>query len=295
MTDETEELAMPESVEPDTSPDSTESEVEEVTEDADPIEAAEESDGEDSDSPDDEPEPEFVEIEWEGETYSVPAKLKDGILRQSDYTKKTQEVAEQRKAIEARQAEIERQAQMQRDHLQDVAELTSIDRQIEAYDQIDWRQLQQADPQEFIRLDWERRSLVEQRNSKTEQLSKKQQEALAKQQQEVAKRREEGLAALKRDIPDWSDETAKRVSEYGTTTAGFTPQEIATVIDPRMVKVLDKARRWDQLQAKAKVKPKPEATPVKPIRAQKASATKNPDKMSVDEWLKHREAQLAKK
>jgi len=286
MTDETEELAMPESVEPDTSPDSTEGEVGEQDE-ADLQEATDDSENEDSDNSEDEPEPEFVEVEWNGKQYSVPVDLKDGFMLQSDYTRKTQEVAEQRKAVEARQAEIERQAQTQREHIQDVAELTAMDRQIEAYDQIDWRQLQQADQAEFMRLDWERRQLVEQRNSKSEQLSRKQQEALAKQQQDVAKRREEGLAALQREIPDWSDETARAVSEYGTKQAGFTEREIASVIDPRMVKVLDKARRFDQLQAKAREKPKVEQKPVTPIKARKASARSDVGRMTPAEMAKH--------
>lgn len=286
MSDETEELSLTESVDTDTLPESTEGEVEDQDE-ADLYEATDDSDNDDSDNSEDEPEPEYAEVEWNGKKYSVPADLKDGFMFQSDYTRKTQEVAEQRKAVEARQAEIEHQAQVQREHIQDVAELTAMDRQIEAYDQIDWRQLQQADQAEFMRLDWERRQLVEQRNSKSEQLSRKQQEALAKQQQDVAKLREEGLAALQREIPDWSDETARAVSEYGMKQAGFTEREIASVIDPRMVKVLDKARRFDQLQAKAREKPKVEQKPVTPIRARKASARSDVGRMTPAEMAKH--------
>lgn len=176
---------------------------------------------------------------------------------------------------------------MQREHIQDIAELTALDKQIEQYDQLDWRAIQQADVSEFQRLDWERRTLVEQRQNKAGQLNQKQQEALAKQQQDVAKRREEGLAALKRDIPDWSDEIARKVSDYGTKQAGFTEREIASVIDPRMVKVLDKARRFDQLQAQAKQKPKVEQKPVTPIKARKASARSDVGRMTPAEMARH--------
>lgn len=48
--------------------------------------------------------PETVEFEFEGENFKVPSsvaeKLKGGILRHSDYTKKTQELSEQKKGFE---------------------------------------------------------------------------------------------------------------------------------------------------------------------------------------------------
>jgi hypothetical protein len=56
--------------------------------------------------------PSFEEVEYEGELYQVPPKLKEAIIRQSDYTKKTQEVAETRKLIEHQQSQL-RVAQQQ--------------------------------------------------------------------------------------------------------------------------------------------------------------------------------------
>ena len=44
-------------------------------------------------------EPETVEIELDGKKYTVPADLKDSFLMQSDYTRKTQEIAAERKAL----------------------------------------------------------------------------------------------------------------------------------------------------------------------------------------------------
>ena len=55
----------------------------------------------DEDSEEDsEEQPEAVEdlqiVEFEGKEYNIPPELKDAIMRQSDYTTKTQEIAEQR-------------------------------------------------------------------------------------------------------------------------------------------------------------------------------------------------------
>lgn len=42
----------------------------------------------------------LIDVEVDGKTYKVQSEAKDGYLRQSDYTRKTQEVAEQRRALE---------------------------------------------------------------------------------------------------------------------------------------------------------------------------------------------------
>ncbi len=40
------------------------------------------------------------EVEYDGVVYEVPATLKDALLRQSDYTQKTQGLAEQRQEVD---------------------------------------------------------------------------------------------------------------------------------------------------------------------------------------------------
>ena len=39
------------------------------------------------------------EVEYEGKTYKVPKELKGALMKNADYTQKTQEVAEQRKSV----------------------------------------------------------------------------------------------------------------------------------------------------------------------------------------------------
>ena len=78
------------------------------------------------------------EIEYEGEKYKVPKSLKDAFLRQSDYTRKTQEVAEQRKEFERQRDQFQQQAAMQRQHIEDFSQLHTIDAQIERFKNVDW-------------------------------------------------------------------------------------------------------------------------------------------------------------
>ena len=52
--------------------------------------------------------PEFVDVEYDGQLYSVPPILKDALMRNSDYTQKTQDVASQRKDLETQQLQTNR-------------------------------------------------------------------------------------------------------------------------------------------------------------------------------------------
>jgi hypothetical protein len=55
-------------------------------------------------------EPEQVEVEYDGKTYLLPLELKDALLRQADYTRKAQEVAESRRRLQAAHAAHDQQA-----------------------------------------------------------------------------------------------------------------------------------------------------------------------------------------
>ena len=92
-----------------------------VAQEAPEVEALPEAEREEQDSPETEPEldddgnpiegpdgqadaelePGLAEVEIDGKTYKLPPELKDGFLRQADYTRKTQELAEQRRRMEA--------------------------------------------------------------------------------------------------------------------------------------------------------------------------------------------------
>jgi hypothetical protein len=75
-------------------------------------------------------------IEHDGRSISVPKALKPLLLMQADYTRKTQEVAEQRRAVKA-----ERQAlhQTSRRSSTPMPALTTLAGQLAQYQQVDWR------------------------------------------------------------------------------------------------------------------------------------------------------------
>ena len=92
------------------------------------------------------PEPELVEVEYEGKKHKVPPELKDALLRTADYTRKTQEVAEQRKAVEAKQVEANQAFQTSQEVIEARAHIHHVDSQLKQYENVNWAQLEQEDP-----------------------------------------------------------------------------------------------------------------------------------------------------
>src|SRR5712671_4095938 len=83
--------------------------------------------------------PDTVEVEYDGKTYQLPPELKDALLRQADYTRKTQEVAQNRKALEAEKAAHDGRSQGMRAHILDAARVMALNDQLTQFDRVDWR------------------------------------------------------------------------------------------------------------------------------------------------------------
>lgn len=200
-----------------------------------------------------EPEPDLVEVEIEGERYQVPEALKDKIMLQADYTRKTQEVAEQRKQVEAEREQLKQLAEVQQSNLQEYANLMALDSQLQKFQQVDWNALYDQDPAEFVRLKETYRDLQDTRSGLANNIVAKQQQQMQEQQANYAKIVEQGRATLAKEIPNWNPTLAKEIADYGIKKLGFNEQEVSSVIDPRVVKMLHKAYLYDQLQAKKPV------------------------------------------
>ena len=249
----------------------------------------------DSESPDTETPAEdddSEEVDYEGEKYKLPKKLKDALLRQQDYTQKTQAVAEQRKAIEAQALQVQQHAEMSQRYVAEYAEALSLDKELARYANIDWNQLTDADPVQAMKLDRQMRELQQRRNEVISSVTQKQQQHQFEQQRIAAKRLEEGRAVLEREIKGWTPETAKALSSFGKEQ-GFTDEELAQVNDPRTVKLLHKAWQYDQLMKAKTAKPEPvtQERPVTRITASKATV-KTPDKMTDKEFAAWRHSQI---
>lgn len=240
-------------------------------------------------------EPDEEEVEYEGEKYKVPAKLKDALLRQSDYTRKTQEVAEIRRQTEAEKQMIAQEREFIQHNLKDVATVTALDQQIAQYQGVNWDQLTESDPVQAMKLERQLRNLQSQREQAAAAVTQRQAYFVQMQQQEAARQLQEGQRVLQREIPGWNESLARELVDYGLKR-GYAPEVLQNIRNPQFVIDLHNSYQFTKLREKAAQKPKVlQEKPVTRIQATKASATKDPDSMSAEEWAKWRNAQLRKK
>ena len=242
---------------------------EEVVEDTEEIDPETEDDVEEES---DEEQPiETIRLKVNGEEIEKPLDEVVALAQQGlDYTKKTQEVAEQRKALDALQEQIKAQeavlqqtTQLSGELMEDVAKITTLDQQLAQYQNVDWAKLSDSDFVEAQKLFFTYNQLQQDRNSLVSQFETKRQQYASNQQQMIAEKVKQGKEILAKEIPNWSPETTQEIVSVGKDY-GFTDAELNSIIDPRHVKVLHDAMQWRKLQSKNSVTKKKVAS-AKPV------------------------------
>jgi len=218
---------------------------------------------------------EFDEIEYDGEKFSVPKKLKDGFLMQSDYTRKTQEVAEQRKAIEAERETVKQRAEAERANIRDVAAIISLDERLAQYDKIDWHAFGNENPIDAGERFRERTMLMEHRGRLVAELQQKEQQRAHEASQEFDKRYAETNETLHKTIPGWNTELAGKLRNFAKTS-GLSDADIRTLAtNVPMVKLLHKAFVGSEvINAKTTAAQEPKVEP-KPLQRVTGSGARN--------------------
>ena len=160
--------------------------------------------------------------------------LINGYSRQQDYTRKTQELANQRKTIEQQAQELQ-----QRDAIY-AQLLPKMEAQLkgELVNEPDWDSLYNDDPIAFVREKqiWDEKK--EKLKAAEAEQQRLQQEAYAKQQEQIAQQVQEGQQKILEIIPEWKNaEVAQKeklaIRDYGINVLGYAPQEMDAIYDYR--------------------------------------------------------------
>lgn len=242
----------------------TVSDVEEDTEEVESEDDTEEVEYEASDEDDDaeevEEQPQTFRVKAAGEEKDVTLdELMQGYQLGADYTKKTQELAELRKANEAEYKAIQESKQVRDTYAQRLKAIEEFLTQGDS--QEDLAALKENDPIGYA-------VKVAEQTEKKQQLDaiKLEQDRIAKEQQaDYAQAMQRYVAdeaeKLNKVLPEFSDKVKgeqlrNEIRNYGKTI-GFTDQELAQVYDSRYVLTLHKAMQYDKLQkSKPSVKKK---------------------------------------
>ena len=259
-------------------------------------EPTEEDDEDSEEQPD--PTPEVETVEYEGQKFNIPPELKEAFLKNQDYTTKTQEMAEQRKDLETDRQRFQEAIQLQTAHTEAYTQLGIVDQQLAQYNEIDWNTWAAQDPNAAQQAQIQMGALREQRTQAQGKLQSLHAETQQQMHNQTAKEVEQNRAKIERSVPNWSSDTEKAVFDFGIQS-GLTESQLAgTNYDPVLIGILNKARLFDELQQKQtgkkpkKSEPVPQATRVTPKRTVKTGLH---DNLSMDEWVKRREAHIAKR
>ena len=276
----------------------------EEAEESDEVEETEEEEAADADDESEESDEEEVEDEDDEEStvYTVRVNGQDvevseeelvrGYSRQSDYTKKTQELAEYRKQLEGGaqqlQSEIAETQKARQEYVDAISQaIQSNFSSAQQFENVDWERLKLEDREEYLTKREEYRQVQDQ----IQGLRQKQDEAYGKQQQEMAQQQQRVLQEehnkMVQILPEWGDPEkqraiAKSVGEFALSR-GYTQEELNSLVDHRSILVLMEAKAFSDMQGKqlkarakkVKNKPRVATSSAKREKSDKKKAARN--------------------
>jgi hypothetical protein len=210
----------------------------------------------------------IVTVKIDGKTVEVPLKeALEGYQRQSDYSRNFNALKQEKQTLDAERAQLSQ-----------VLAVAVSELQSQVVQEPDWEAIHREDPINFPLYEKQWRD----RQMKLSQMQQQQAQLQAYQQhQELENRKlllDEGQKYLKQQFKEWADPekmqaSTRQIRDFGVKQ-GFTAEELAQVYDPRYVVILEKARRYDALQAN---RPKPNKSEgPRPMRA--GSNVSNPQR-----------------
>lgn len=244
-------------------------------------------DGDDGEGEGDaQPEDEFEDVEFEGKTFNVPKAIKEGLLRQADYTRKTQEVAEVKRAVEARQATLQQTEQLQAAFAQDIAQLGALNDRLAPYEKVtDWPTYLRTGGAEAQAHYAEMQALKGERDSFAQGLGQKVQQRTLEEQRETARQIEEGRAELAKHIKGYGPDTLSKLETFAAPF-GFSSEDIRQAeADPRSIRILHLAQIGHQaLQAQKKTQQLAQGQQTKPVQTLRGAGGRIAPRPDTDDF-----------
>jgi hypothetical protein len=268
-----------------TQDESLEEESEEESEESEEVEEDDEEETEESDEEEEEELLYAVKVDGEEQEVSLDELLK-GYSRQSDYTRKTQDLSTERKEMESLQekynsemAQIQAERQQYTEYLNQIVESSMGG--LDKYANIDWESMKASDPIEYVTKREEFREAQEKIQAMRNEQATAQQKQAEESKQLHAQMVQEEHKKLVSAEPDWGvpekqKELAGTVRKYALSQ-GFSEEELNSLIDHRSVLVLMKAAKFDAMDH-ANIKAKKLKNKPKVIRAGKGRSSSGESK-----------------
>ena len=225
--------------------------------DEDIEETEEEVELDEQESFEEEEQPNVYTVKIDGQEQEVTLQeLQQGYSRQQDYTRKTQELSQQRKDFEAQQAELAKKDAIYKELLPRMEK--SLEGELA--NEPDWKSLYESDPIAYVREKDVWNEKKEKFKAVQAEQQRLQQEQLTSQQAEIQKAVELGNQKLLEAVPEWKDadvalKEKQSIAKYAMDVLGYSQDEINQVYDYRALLGLRGA--WLHHQTGKAIKKKP--------------------------------------
>ena len=250
-------------------------------------------------------EPQLYSVKINGEDVEVTIdELQSSYSRQADYTRKTQELAKKRLAVEEQKSEVAKNEAIYKELLPKMEAALSES----LGDEPNWETLYSNDPIGYVR----ERDLWNEKQQKLQAVqaeqARLQEEDQVKQQEQIQKYMQYGEKQILNHVPEWKDNTIQQeeklaIRDHAINDLGFTAEEINQVYDYRLLMGLRNSWMQNKTQKAVKKKPtqkasarnrvakpgsvsrKKTSTPLKKSKARLAKSGKVQDAAKVFEQL----------
>ena len=200
---------------------------------------------------------ELVTVKVDGQDRQVTLdELKNGYSRQSDYSKKTQALADERRGLDTERDKVTTELEAVKKERDDYAVKLKSFIKSDKQEDIDWDKVYEQDPIEYVRLKAEADRKKEIRHQAETELKSIQQKQDEEQKKKYADYVTTQSNMLSEKVPEFADPVKKgkiqaNVKNY-LNEIGFSDQELSMLTDHRTVMVAIEGMKYSQLK-KAKL------------------------------------------
>ena len=173
-----------------------------------------------------------------------------GNMMQADYQRKTAELARERDSLPAKAKEIIEPRVLQAQEALQLANqvvLELVAPELAGMDAMKMAQIAKDDPARYTELRAKQDLVAQTVQNLSMRQNQLRQQGETERQQNIAKAVRESVAILEKDVPGWNTEYYNNLLKSAETDFGLTHQEVANIYDPRVIKVLDAARKYIEL------------------------------------------------
>lgn len=241
------------------------------------------------------------EVEVGDQKYRVPKAVKPLLMTTADYTRKTQELADHRRAVEAERSTHGERVKADLQLIGEGREIIELEADIRRLKNLTPEEFQSFAPEQQNRVIYRLQQMEGELTSKRQAYAQKIQAKQSEAERDRATRRDQAAAQIAREVEGWSPAMQDTLRSFATKELGATSQDFETAQEnPRLMKMLHLAHLGHQSVSKAKAaaaQAQPQPAPTRTVNGGSSSSGPSgpSDRQSVETWMAARKAQLRKR